>query len=231
MGHNDHAAAVPRQLAEEGGDAAAVLSVQIAGGLIRQQEPRPAGKCPGNGRPLLLPAGELRREPPLLFRRDPDLPQKRPGRLLRVPPPPALELPGNADVLQHRQKGEELEGLKDHGYPLPAVAVRIHSSDLLPVQEDASLRGPVQTGQQGEERALPAAGGTDDRRHLPGEKFSAEVPQHRAPAAGILIAHMLDRQLFHLRFLPFIPWSAAAQGGPSAGWQRRLPRCLSGSLE
>jgi hypothetical protein len=48
-------------------DPVAVGGIQIASGLVGQQQSCPGGKRPGNGHPLLLPAREVGQKAPPLF--------------------------------------------------------------------------------------------------------------------------------------------------------------------
>ena len=59
--HHDRLAELAHGLAHEGEDLGAGAGVEVAGGLVGEDDLRPAGECPGDGDALLLTAGELRR--------------------------------------------------------------------------------------------------------------------------------------------------------------------------
>ena len=64
MGHHDDGGAVAMQFLEQIQDAARHLRIEIAGGLIRQQQPRRSGERAGDCHPLLLAAGQFGRVVP-----------------------------------------------------------------------------------------------------------------------------------------------------------------------
>ena len=61
MGHHDDGGAVAMQLLEQLHDAARHLRIEIAGGLVRQQQPRRARQRARDRHALLLSARQLRR--------------------------------------------------------------------------------------------------------------------------------------------------------------------------
>lgn len=59
MGHHQHSAPFLSQLLHHSQDFTGQLGVQSRGGLIKIDDLRVSGQCPGNGHPLLLPTGQL----------------------------------------------------------------------------------------------------------------------------------------------------------------------------
>ena len=86
------------------------FAVQVAGGLIRQDNGRGRRQRPGNGNPLLLPAGELIGQGIQLFLQSQGL--HNPLYKFRIHFP-AVQLNGQDNVLVHIQHRDQIVRLKD----------------------------------------------------------------------------------------------------------------------
>ena len=112
MGHHQDGGAVAVDPVEELQDLGAGGRVELAGGLVGQEERRPVGQGPGDGDPLHFAAGELGGPVPFPVSQ-PDVSEQlsSPGRPL--PPGQARFGHGQLDVLPRGQDGEEVEALED----------------------------------------------------------------------------------------------------------------------
>ena len=109
------------QLAQEAHHVGPVGGVEVAGGLVGEEDPRAVDEGPGHRHPLLLPPGELRRVVVAAVA-EPDALEELPG-----PRPPVLapQLERHLDVLPGGESGDEVEGLEDEAdllRPAPAPA-------------------------------------------------------------------------------------------------------------
>jgi hypothetical protein len=140
--------------------------VEVAGGLVGQDEPRPQRQGPGDRHALLLAAGELGGvvvgavgEPH--GRKELAGPVERAG--------PAGQLQRHRHVLERGERGDQVVGLEHEADAVPAQArqrVLVEAGDLHAVQHDGAGGGPVEPGDEPEQRGLAAAGGPGDRHHL-----------------------------------------------------------------
>ena len=126
VGDDDHGGVLVGQAPDHPEDFPGELRVQGGGGLVKAEDVRLHGQGPGDGHPLLLPAGELvgvvahpvleahlgQQALPL----GPDGGQVLPGFL-----PLGHEFPGQGDVLQGGVLGEEVEVL-EHQAEVEALA-------------------------------------------------------------------------------------------------------------
>ncbi len=133
VGHQDDGAAVARELSEERDDLPPAARVEVASRLVGEEDRRVVGERPRDRHSLLLPAREARRAVPLALRLDPDLRQE--GARPLAPPPRRAprQGEGQGDILQRRQRGDEVERLEDEADPLAAEPI-----DGAPAQEGLS---------------------------------------------------------------------------------------------
>ena len=104
------------QLAEQLQDGRAGGGVQVAGGLVGHDQSGPAGQGPGDGRALLLAAGQLVRPVPGAVAE----PDPFDGGLGQQPPlggPPAPVEQAVGDVVEHGQAVDQEELLEDEAEP------------------------------------------------------------------------------------------------------------------
>jgi hypothetical protein len=83
-----------------------------------------------------------------------------------------LHAQAEADVFAHREMGEQGVALEDlvHAAPVGRQAADVHA-----VQEDAARIGQFETGEQAQERGLPAARGAEQRDEFSGPHREADV--------------------------------------------------------
>ena len=131
--------------------------------LVEQKHLRLCDQRAGERGPLLLPAGELGRiHPGLLV--EPDNLQDV-GRLFADQRLVGLlDLKAERDIPGHSHIREEAVLLEDH----PDIALpRINAGDVRAVEQDASFRHLLEAGKAPEQRALAAAGRTEECDQFP----------------------------------------------------------------
>ena len=137
MGNNDHrAAGAAAGILQKGQHLLAGLVIQCTGGLVAEQKLGIFGQCAGNGHPLLLAAGKLRREvvQPLA---QPHAAQGL-GGVQRV----AADLAGQLHIFQRRQVLHQVVELEHKAHIVPAVSGQLplgKVAHVLPVQPDMAL--------------------------------------------------------------------------------------------
>ena len=152
--------------------------VQGGEGLVQQQQGRLRRQGPGQGHPLLLPAGEGVDPPPATARQlDPLQQGLRP--LQPLPPVHSPHLQGEGHILRRRHVGEQPQVLKDDHRPPPVGGQGRHvppSQEDLPPSEGHQPRHGFQQG------ALSAAGGAQQSQKGPVFHRQGHVAQDgRAP--------------------------------------------------
>lgn len=88
------------------------LAIEVAGGLIGEQEGRPPVEGPGQRYPLLFAAGELRRQVVQAFAK-PQLLKQRAGIALALTVAGAAQQRRQLDVLQGVERWDQHKGLKN----------------------------------------------------------------------------------------------------------------------
>src|SRR5215213_3122484 len=102
----------------------------------------------------------------------------------------SVDAPG-CDVLACREV-EPHEVLKDH----PDVAPQIQEvilTEIMPIEENASLRGVVEPGQQLDDRRLAGAVLSDQSEHFSRMECQIEVTHRPVVRARVAKAHALER--------------------------------------
>ena len=102
-------------LVHHGHDLVGAGRIQIAGGLVAEDHLGLVHQGAGDGHPLLLPAGELVGAMALPVG-EADVSQGGFGRLSGYRPLLACVLGGQHDVLDGREAGHQVEGLKDEAH-------------------------------------------------------------------------------------------------------------------
>ena len=153
MGYDDRRDAEPAlELSELDLHRLAQLRVERGKRLVEQEKPRRARKRAGNRHPLPLPAGQSRHRPIRQTRQAHQLEQLVDTRSLL-----ALRYAADAqrigDVLADRQMREESERLEHHAEVAP---MHVEPADVGAVDQDASLRRLLQSGDHPKKRGLPA---------------------------------------------------------------------------
>jgi hypothetical protein len=129
--------------AEQAHDLLAGFLVELAGGLVGQQQLWPAGERAGDGDALLLAAGELARPLPGVIGQAHER-QHQGHPLLALAPRDPRDPQRYADVLRRGQHREQPERLEDIGHGLPAQSHSrplAHGRHLLPGDVHAAAVG------------------------------------------------------------------------------------------
>ncbi len=144
------------------------LGVERREGLVQQQDAGAAGERPGDGHPLLLPAGELvRPTAPVAGELDEVQVVADPGAQLRAAQSQPAQPVGH--VVPDREVGEERVGLED-GVDVPPVGGYPHH--VAAPQQDRSPVGVLEPGDHPQQRRLPAPGRAEH-----GEELALPHPQ------------------------------------------------------
>src|SRR5690606_12581870 len=146
----------------------AIFSVQVAGGLVRENQLRLAHQCPGNGDALLLAAGELVGQMPCPVRQSDALQRGRHATAPLGTAHPALPQ-RTLDVLADIEVIDEVEALEDE---TDAAAAQLREL-LLAVAGHVLAEEPVvpavravEQAQDVQQRRLAATGRTHDGEEL-----------------------------------------------------------------
>ena len=130
--------------------------VEIAGGLVGQEQPRSAADGARDGHALLLTPREL---DGVVVRAtgEADLGEQRSGALERVGL--AGQLERDRDVLESGERGDQVVGLEHKPDFAPAQQrhfVLAKVRDVFAIQQHLAAGGRIETGQQSKERTLSA---------------------------------------------------------------------------
>ena len=173
---------------EQGHDPAAGRRVDVPGGLVRQDERGLGRERPGDGHPLALAAGQLRRGVvEAVAEADRLEPRPRPVAALRAAGAPEQE--GERDVLEGGEPGHEVERLEDEPDLLPADGGPLRAGqpgDLAAADPDRARRRRVETADEVEDGALPGAARAHDGRERPPRERERDVPERVDPAAAVV---------------------------------------------
>ena len=167
-------------------DAGAGLLVEVAGGLIGEEEFWLRNHGPSQADALLLATGKSGRAVVQAVT-EADGGQGLGGDLAGFGERFAGrgDLEREANIVEGRQRRDQVEALKDDTEGLAAKDrkfVFTEASQVLPTDDDLAGGGALEPGQQHEERGLAAAGRTDDCGDLPRgdlERYFAENLQRR----------------------------------------------------
>ena len=181
------------------------MAVQVAGGLVSQDDSGLGDQRPGDGHPLLLAAGEvagIAGQLALQIQKAHDLPEE--GLVLLL----AVQTDGEDDVLIGSEVGDQVVILKDETDPLAAEDGEVLVPKVLQLEVvhlHGAAGGPVQPAQHVQQGGLAGAGGADDGHELPRLYGQGDVVQglHQAGVLTILLGQVGGLQDTHKRFLPF----------------------------
>src|SRR5262245_3644123 len=173
--HDDGLAHLVDRTAQEAEDLAAGARVDVAGGLVGEHDPGPAGQGPGHGDPLLLAARQLGRA--VLQ------PVAETDGVDDLVDPAAVWLdPGQReredDVLaggQRRHQVERLEHEADLGPPEQRELLVGQPAQLHVADEHLALGERVETGDDVHERRLAGARGPHDGGEAPGRELDRHL--------------------------------------------------------
>jgi len=164
------------ELAEEVHHGVAVLGVEVAGRLVREEDGRLAGQRAGDGDALLLAAGELRRKV-LRAMQHADALERRFDALLAVRGRQFAIRQRQVDVLGDGQVADQVEGLEDEADLAVANARALRRRkrlDRVAGEHVPAGRRRVEEAEDREERRLAAAGWAADREVLAAPHFEAD---------------------------------------------------------
>src|SRR5882757_2284088 len=172
--HDDRLVELAPRPLQEAEDVGAAARVQVAGGLVGEDDRRLAGQCPGDGNALLLAAGQLGRAVPQ--------PVGQAHRFDDGVEPVGVGLGAGEgqrqpDVLQRRQRGHEVERLEDEadlGAPQQGQLPVGEFAEVRPAQEDVPGRQRVEAGQAVQQGRLAGPGRSHDR----GEPRLRQLDRH-----------------------------------------------------
>ena len=190
--HHDRVAVRVDDLAQECEHAPPGAGVQRSGRLVGEHHLGPGDQRPGDRDPLLLTAGELGGTVAQAFvQPDP----RRDLAHLRAPRTATVQAQRQADVLGDRERGHQVEGLKDEPDPLapedrqPPLA-QPRQVDV--PERDAARGGPVQPRRHVQERALARPRRPHDRGERPRRELDADPVERddRPLALAMDFAHV-----------------------------------------
>ena len=190
MRHDEHRLSARHELLEEVDHGRRRSRVEVAGRLVGDKERRIGRQRPGDRHPLLLPSrdggGQLLR---LLGQTD-ALEQLERPRAPLVRRPQAAELHGQHDVVEQRDRRQQLEELEDDAdRPSPPLRRRplaqvVHCR---PVDPDLAARRAVDARDHVDERALAATGLPDHGDELPRADLEAHALERGQAPRGRLV--------------------------------------------
>ena len=161
--------------------------VQIPGGLVGQQDPRPVGDGPGDGDPLLLAAGKPAR-PMARPLAQADQSQELGGPGPRLRPPLARDHLRQHDVLERRELGQQVVVLVDEAETRAsqgrALAVAAPAAGRAGDNHLPRIRAFEQAGDV-QERRLARARGADQGHDLAGPHLERDAAQHLKPRVSL----------------------------------------------
>ena len=194
---DDGGAVLLVDLEEEVVHRVAGLGVEVAGGLVGEEELGREDQGAGEGDALLLAAGELAGAVGDAVAQG-DLVEQGAGGALHLAAALALDEAGHHHVLEGVELGEQVVELEDEADG--PVADRRQpgageAGELVVAEADGAARGQVEGADAVEQGALAGARGADDGHHLALVDGDVDAPEHpqRAPhvhEALVQIAHL-----------------------------------------
>ena len=166
------------------------FQIQIARGLIRQDNARFVCQGPCDRYPLLFAARQLLGEPAAAASK-PQLPQKQLRALDALGLGNAVECHGKAHVFRHCQRGYQVEELKykpQSTAPHPGKLILRETRERFPQQFDVSAGGPIQPADQVEQRRLARAAASHHHHELPRPNVQVAFFEDHVGAIGFLDA-------------------------------------------
>ena len=171
--HHDGAALLV-ELAQQAQHDLFVLRVEIAGGLVGEDDARIVDERARDAHALLLASGKMRRQ--MLRAVGQPHPLQRLERFALVGH--AVEVLRQHHVLERRQVGDQVELLEDEADLLGAEAVQLGVGErghVLAFEIDLARGGAVQAADQIHQRGLPRARGTHHRQPLAGLDVQRDI--------------------------------------------------------
>ena len=193
------------QLEHQGGDKAGGRGVEIAGGLVGEQQFRADGQGAGDRDALLLAARELVRVV-VMAGAEPDPLEPVAGLALRAGA--AVDFERGGDILDRRHVGQQMEVLEHQGHAAAAqggAPILVLGRQVLAEQAHNACGRPLEPGGDRDERGFARAGGPDDRHPLAAGDAQVRAHEHfddasatgQAQADALHLQHGLVRHVHH----------------------------------
>ena len=179
------------QIADQREDLLAGVRVEIAGRFVGEQNRRIDRQRARDRDALALAAGQFLGQ---MLQAMTELHQRRaaPSRArCTFAPRPAAQMQRQPDVLETRQRRQQIEELKDESdlvAPHPGQRLVGQAAERFAVDADVAGGRPIETANQIEQRRLAGAGRSDDRHHLAARNGQGDVVErgHLAFAGELL---------------------------------------------
>ena len=193
--HHDRLAEPVDRVAHEAEDLGARSRVEVAGGLVGEDHRRPARERAGDGDPLLLTAGQLRRAGDAAGRRSPMVAITRSSHA--AVGLAAGERERQRDVLGRVERRDEVVGLEHEADAVAAQHGELlvgERAELDVADEHRARRERVETGEAVQQRRLARARRAHDRGEAPGGDVDGDaVERADGGVAGAVHLHRVDR--------------------------------------
>src|SRR6478735_2779552 len=174
-------------------DAEAGVGVEVARGLVGEQDRRPVDEGPGDGNTLLLTTGELVRQA-LLHARESDELERLGHGLADAGAAAAEDLQGVGDVLEDRLVGQQAEVLEDAADLAPQgwdLALR-QAVEVATGDEDAAPRDVLLLHDELHHRGLARTGRAHDEGELAPRDLEIDVVERRTRGPRIGLRDVLE---------------------------------------
>ena len=162
--------------------------VEVSGRLVGEHERGVVDERARDCEPLLLSAGERRRQPACDVR-EPE-PREEFARTWRRFDPVACQLRGQEDVLDSAQLGQQVEGLEDEADVAPANGGQPSLVELVQARAaelDRPGIGAIEAAEQMQEGRLPRAGASDDGNELAARNVQIGAVEHADSGASFAV--------------------------------------------
>ena len=194
VGDHDDGVAVAVEVLEELGDDLLVGGVEVAGGLVGEQDGWVVDEGAGDADALLFAAGELAGQV-LGAGGEADAFEGGAGFGLVGH---GVEVLGEHDVLERREVGDQVELLEDEADLVGAEAVEFgggHGGDVDAVDLELAGGGAVEAAEEVDEGGFAGAGGAGDGDPLAGDDGEGGVVEGAddAAVAGVLAGDVFER--------------------------------------
>src|SRR5690625_341776 len=192
MGGHQHGDPHLVELLEEVHDLCRQLGVQVAGGLVGQQQGWLVDHGPGDANPLLFSPREGDGRG-LFLVQQPDLVQGCAHPAAHFPGLEASDEQRQGDVVEHAAVKQQLVVLKDDPdvAAVPGNAARAQPGDVLLVDDDLSGAGPLHGHDQLQQSALAGARVTGEEHHVASFQLEAQAPEGLM-APWVALVHLVE---------------------------------------
>ena len=187
MGNHDHGHAAPGKVLHNRQNFTDHLRVKRRRRLVKEHDARFHGKAPGDGNPLLLSAGELRRIGVTLFRQS-DPCQELHRLLFSILFGETPQLHGSkGDVTDNREVRVKVELLEDEAYLCPEfVDVGRLVGEIHAVDDKCPLVNRLKLVDCSDQGRFAGAGRAADHHHFPLLDMEIDVVEHMKSAEPLV---------------------------------------------